>query len=80
MRKVSELAPPTDKPNTDDKNMWLEQIRKKVGELAPTADKPNTNDKNLWLEQIRNKVGKQKSLPSPCRPSHYLTDLLAVCT
>ncbi|KAF7075676.1 hypothetical protein CFC21_080434 [Triticum aestivum] len=64
MRKVSELAPPTDKPNTDDKNMWLEQIRKKVGELAPTADKPNTNDKNLWLEQIRNKTFDLKPVGS----------------
>ncbi|XP_048532383.1 SCAR-like protein 1 isoform X2 [Triticum urartu] len=77
MRKVSELAPPTDKPNTDDKNLWLEQIRNKVGELAPTADKPNTNDKNLWLEQIRNKtfdlkpVGSAKptSMIAPARAS-----------
>ncbi|KAM3261615.1 hypothetical protein ACQJBY_052351 [Aegilops geniculata] len=77
MRKVSELAPATDKPNTNDKNLWLEQIRNKVGELAPTADKPNTNDKNLWLEQIRNKtfdlkpVGSAKptSMIAPARAS-----------
>ncbi|KAE8808900.1 SCAR-like protein 1 [Hordeum vulgare] len=64
MRKVSELAPATDKPNTNDKNLWLEQIRNKVGELAPTADKPNTNDKNSWLEQIRNKTFDLKPVGS----------------
>ncbi|KAM3279389.1 hypothetical protein ACQJBY_046624 [Aegilops geniculata] len=64
MRKVSELAPATDKPNTNDKNLWLEQIRNKVGELAPTTDKPNTNDKNLWLEQIRNKTFDLKPVGS----------------
>jgi hypothetical protein len=31
MRKVSELAPSTDKPKPNERNMLLEQIRNKVG-------------------------------------------------
>jgi len=32
MRKVSELAPSTDKPKANERNLLLEQIRSKVGE------------------------------------------------
>lgn len=37
MRKVSELAPTTDKPNTNDRNLWLEQIRNKTFDLKPVG-------------------------------------------
>ncbi|XP_037436817.1 SCAR-like protein 1 isoform X2 [Triticum dicoccoides] len=43
MRKVSELAPPTDKPNTDDKNLWLEQIRNKTFDLKPVGSAKPTS-------------------------------------
>ncbi|CAM0877287.1 unnamed protein product [Alopecurus aequalis] len=65
MRKVSELAPTTDKPNSDDRNLWLEQIRNKVG---TATDKSNPDDRNIWLEQIRNKTFDLKPVGS-ARPT-----------
>uniref|UniRef100_A0ACD5X8Y9 Uncharacterized protein n=1 Tax=Avena sativa TaxID=4498 RepID=A0ACD5X8Y9_AVESA len=43
MRKVSELAPTTDKPNPDERNLWLEQIKNKTFDLKPVGSAKPTS-------------------------------------
>ncbi|RLN38562.1 SCAR-like protein 1 isoform X1 [Panicum miliaceum] len=64
MRKVSELAPSTDKPKPNERNLLLEQIRNKTFSLKPVAPaKPiamgspaRTNTRNLKVAAIIEKA------------------------
>ncbi|XP_074583165.1 uncharacterized protein LOC141839334 isoform X2 [Curcuma longa] len=58
LRKVPEVAIPSDEPKADQMDTLLEsnilQLRK-VSELARPSDKPKAEEKDALLEQIRNK-------------------------
>jgi hypothetical protein len=64
MRKVSELAPSTDKPKPNERNLLLEQIRNKTFSLKPVAPaKPiamgspaRANTRNLKVAAIIEKA------------------------
>ncbi|XP_062214170.1 SCAR-like protein 1 isoform X2 [Phragmites australis] len=64
MRKVSELAPPTDKPEPNERNLLLEQIRNKTFNLKPASpSKPSAmrspsrgNTRNLKVAAIIQKA------------------------
>lgn len=54
MRKVSELAPPTDKPKPNERNMLLEQIRNKTFSLKPVAPAQQTAMRSPARTSTRN--------------------------
>ncbi|KAG6477820.1 protein SCAR2-like [Zingiber officinale] len=76
LRKVPEVASPSDEPKSDQMDTLLEsnilQLRK-VSELARPSDKPKAEEKDALLEQIRNKSYNLKPatvLSKPNNKSH----------
>jgi len=80
MRKVSELAPSTDKPKPNERNLLLEQIRNKTFSLKPVAPaKPiamgspaRANTRNLKVAAIIEKANAIRQVGCP-----QLTPLLS---